>query len=76
MGRARRCDKQINSQCQVARCALKKKTNRRWWRFERFWLSYDPEVGTGVLHDSVPSQQNLNDTRETCPTKIMGERVF
>ena len=52
------------------------KKNRRWWRFERFWLSYDPEVGTEVLHDSVPSQQNLNDTRETCPTKIMGGRVF
>ena len=45
----------------VSQMCFEKKTNRRWWRFERFWLSYDPEVGTGVLHDSVPSQQNLND---------------
>lgn len=50
-------------------CFGKKKTkNRRWWRFERFWLSYDPEVARQGLHDSMSSKQNLNDTREIFPT--------
>lgn len=42
--------------------------NRRWWRFERFWPSYDPEVARQGLHDSMSSKQNLNDTREIFPT--------
>lgn len=46
----------------------KKKKNRRWWRFERFWLSYDPEVARQGLHDCVSSKQNLNDMREIFPT--------
>ena len=47
----------------------KQKTkNRRWWRFERFWPSYDPEVARQGLHDSMSSKQNLNDTREIFPT--------
>lgn len=56
-------------------CFGEKKNNRRWWRFERFWLSYDPEVARQGLHDSVSSKQNPNDTREIFPTKIMG-KVF